>query len=122
MDWTEGYRRDVRFAVKLLETFVRKSEMIVRVKRQRNDRKIILKEIRISLKVTGQNVRLEDLVAAKEGRKHEVIQEQTIKFLRRNLLVSVSFLLLANLTKRTRSTSVSSIDQRVNRNTSWRTR
>lgn len=30
-------------------------------------------EIRISLKVTGQNVRLEDLVAAKEGRKHEVI-------------------------------------------------
>lgn len=122
MDWTEGYRRDVRFAVKLLETFVKKSEMIVRVKRQRNDRKIILKEIRISLKVTGQNVRLEDLVAAKEGRKHEVIQEQTIKFLRRNLLVSVSFLLLANLTKRTRSTSVSSIDQRVNRNTSWRTR
>lgn len=122
MDWTEGYRRDVRFAVKLLETFVRKSEMIVRVKRQRNDRKIILKEIRISLKVTGQNVRLEDLVAAKEGRKHEVIQEQTIKFLCRNLLVSVSFLLLANLTKRTRSTSVSSIDQRVNRNTSWRTR
>lgn len=122
MDWTEGYRRDVRFAVKLLETFVKKSEMIVRVKRQRNDRKVILKEIRISLKVTGQNVRLEDLVAAKEGRKHEVIQEQTIKFLRRNLLVSVSFLLLANLTKRTRSTSVSSIDQRVNRNTSWRTR